>query len=426
MAWMTTLVIGMMTFSSCTGAQEGKLSESEWKNALGFVETTNFTAASGKAHEENGELVTSEKMVFQTDGTKIWVKETDNASDVTYYARDTEGGDYLYLYNSSQDAWVRKATAEGEGVSYGLTVMKGYAENLKGAYKQFSYDKESDAYTAKTVTADGMTLKNVTVTFDGTALKSILFDEGENDPTTYAVVYSYYGETSVTIPDATTLKGQIVTADEWKTMLDFSNVTNYTVKLQSTFTANKVRGDEETDVYIDGDTAWAVDDSSVFQTQTVNGLEFEQLVSGDTLYYGLDGGTMYEYDYDSSTKTWERWLDSEEGDFYFDSYKEMAEEFKDLYDKFAYDKYTSAYTAKNLTIEEDGEEVTYAQVSVLFEDGKLARLELHTTMLSIIGTVITIDYSDYGTTTVTLPEATTVESDGKSLLDQLKDLIGRI
>lgn len=113
-------------------------------------------------------------------------------------------------------------------------------------------------------------------------------------------------------------------------------------------------------------------------------------------YYKETEDTVYRY-----SKNGDIWICEETDNFNADGIYVYCAWFLDKYSSFTYDESTDTYTASSF--ESTFEQVTqsFEYCKVRFQDKKLSYLEYKTLPYSI---TFTLEYSDYGTTSVTLPQ----------------------
>lgn len=320
--------------------------------------------SSAELHPEYAMMVSGE-MGYMSIGS---MAEIDFA-DVKY--DETAKG---YVYSSTENGMTGTAT---------IKILNGM---LAGFISSFSSGEGEDAVA--------------------TVMSLIVYDVGSTDITLPDAMNGNSGDRGDEEPDTPgdeaapeydALAGEAVSAEEWTTIFEKSKYTNFSLS----GTQSSANGSYTSEYFVDGKKAKAKG------TSVQNG-ETRTYES----YIAEEGEDSYEY-YSEAEGIWIK----EKGDTKVSAvYENTVAMFAGIYAQLTYDSAKKAYTATNITIQ--GQAIDYFEIKVA--NGKLLGYSMDFKInadnapvgkepAKISATQYAV-YFAYGTTKVTLPEATKVDS----------------
>ncbi len=403
------------------------------KLALTATETSGYTTGNTSISYSSSTKITD------NDGSNE--SFTDSTSNLTLYEVFTEDS-YSFVSYTNGTNWdgyhVDSQCKVGSSEAYqqanvlsGLVLLYNYFSYTDGAYKYTSTDEdETYIYVVK--------INSGRVTYYSQEYSYTYTDSGDTETYSakYEYTYSNYGSTDVTVPESYTYEYYIsggnvepngnVTQSEWESALSAENLYNVTVNFSSTITDETTYTNGTNDTYVYSETGEIKLDFGV------SGGIIDGYMSMDSeINDSLDGEYCYTR-YDIFGQTWsyvENTYDETDSYMYGDLYEENTEGgggwfFKDLVlygcNTFELvsgfvgmeDYYWSAEYSDGIYTITDGN-YTY---QLKIENGYVTYLSVECTenysgngSTEVYTTKDEFYFSDYGTTSVTVPEEYTYE-----------------
>ncbi len=204
-------------------------------------------------------------------------------------------------------------------------------------------------------------------------------------------------------PDPTKVKGEKVTAEQWAAAFDMSEVTNVTVKAGMKVTQDGNRRGMETVAKFDGDkTQLSITSENNGQTETMNA------------YVSQEGNVTYGYAFDPQEQVWKR-SPIEDNEYTLQAILGEMGDLEEGYTRVTYDEDKKAYVYSETEegFDENNQPITYTMnTTIKIADGKLAVAEVSESDGKSVWEMYFQMYN-YGTTSVTLPQATDVGGEGE-------------
>ncbi len=378
------LTLGLFVFAACDDTPENNsqtggegetvktVTAEEWTAAFATANFTNSTIQ-GSSTMSQGEISETSTTEWEMDGDKI--KETNSVVDgangadyITYYYEKTDN-DYNMYVQSETGGWTTRPI--GQATSPLEDILE-YFNVAKNAYTSVTFDEQKDGYYASTYMTElagtSTVLTDLLVKFSDKKITGISYSAVSGDITrAMSFTVSAYGTTSVTLPTVTPQK---MPESEWDAAFAegvFDNFTSTTTAEGAVVSVTKATKD--------GDTK--------LMQITFGGVE---------TYFEITPGAIYQY-----TQQNGEWVKSVADEFIDPSilFAAMAAG----YDDAVYDAENDTYTLTGL----QAGPTTFDSTVIKFADGKVAET-VSTTKNDNISMVQTVVYSDYGTTSVTLPQ----------------------
>ncbi len=358
------------------------LTADEWADAFKTENFSNFTyeISMSMSSEDLSEEQTS---VWKVDGNKLSEEifdpsgTSDEASDRYYYEKAEEG---YSMYEQENGEWTKSPLDQTTSPLEDIMV---YVLVAEGAYSSVAFDAEKGRYFADSYLSEKDPLfgelTQLTVRFENKKLSSLSYTAvSEGMTIRYSGTFSDYGTTSVTLPQVPEIP-QKMTKQEWLAAFDEENFKNYTGKTitdapPSPITYTVMR-------YVtDGDVTLLH-----YQTDSNRNTYYEVTPDGSFIYEQQDG-------------VWTKEI--------YDSYvidNTLRETIAASYDQAVFNAETNEYVFTDFNVTAlDNYLFTFNSVTVSFADGKLAEITCYRDFGN--GITNTHIYSDYGTTSVTLPQ----------------------
>lgn len=189
-------------------------------------------------------------------------------------------------------------------------------------------------------------------------------------------------------PDVTTVTYTVADEQAWNEVFTGDYLNNGTINIDTKCYSNGVLVPEESLTQIMKSTL-----QSMYMAQTWDGKEQEYfLVNQNGTWYGLTKMDDTWYGMPQEADEVERYTFSgSEGNYYVDRFEE-----------FEYDEVNHCYVANDFVV--DGQSAEY--VKIYIEDGKLVKIEIKGNIDETTYTIAESVFSDYGTTTIDVPEWT--------------------
>lgn len=383
------LTLGLFALAACNDEPENNsqtggegetaktVTAEEWTAAFATVNFTNSTIQ-GSSTISQGEISETSTTEWEMDGDKI--KETNSVVDgangadyITYYYEKTDN-DYNMYVQSETGEWTTRPI--GQATSPLEDILE-YFNVAKNAYTSVSFDEQKDGYYASTYMTElagtSTVLTDLLVKFSDKKITGISYSAVSDDITmALSFTVSAYGTTSVTLPTVTPQK---MPESEWNAAFADDVFDNYTV------TSSDAGAVVSVSEYVnDGET------TLVHQTS-----------GGAKYYFEVTPDATYQYTQENG-----EWIKSVNEEFYIDM--SLFEAMAAGYENAVYDAENDIYT---LTDVQAGT-LTYESIVIKFANGKIA--EMVSTMINDgVSITRTAEFSDYGTTSVTLPTVKTFE-----------------
>lgn len=341
------------------------------------------------AKEEDG------KMVYHLKNTMSYAGSTSENEEI--WICDENGSVY---YRKYEQGWIKNTTEMQFSAENNFLFL-----NFSGKYSSFTYNSETDTYTAQNLT---LTLNNQQVTYPAVSVKFnnkravsvTVTTSGES--ITQAEYAISYGNAVITLPSDEEIWDQteVISADEWSSEL-FSFMRNHTI----------------TTVLSNGATEDTVVKNIAFDENTGAWLIKLIPAMGPENIYEIKDDKAFIY-----TKTGENaWIkENFTAGFNYDFcyYVHIA----DKYDYFVYDKEQDAYIAQNVEIAfGEADPQPFEEIKVVFDNQK----RVSSVSFSSGGYVITETMSDYELTTVTLPSKDEITDKTSMSLQQWESAFDR-
>ena len=420
--------------------------DAAWKAAFAREKYTNYsykmtekdtrgTGAEAKTEDTVIEYKLEEKKAFYA----VQTSKDEEAADGNTQRKTERYETYIAEKDDVLSAYVI-SYADGVKISAGVSSAElhpEYAMMVSGEmgymsigsmaeidFADVKYDETAKGYVYSS-TENGMTGTATIKILNGMLagfISSFSSGEGEDAVATVMSLIVYdVGNTEITLPDAfnghsgnrgdeepdtpsdeaapeyDALAGEAVSAEEWTTIFEKSKYTNFSLS----GTQSSANGSYTSEYFVDGNKAKAK------STSVQNG-ETRTYES----YIAEEGEDSYEY-YSEAEGIWIK----EKGDAKVSAvYENTVAMFAGIYAQLTYDSAKKAYTATNITIQ--GQAIDYFEIKVA--NGKLLGYSMDFKInadnapvgqepAKISATQYAV-YFAYGTTKVTLPEATKVDS----------------
>lgn len=310
--------------------------------------------------------------VYKIDNNKYLVKETPTEEkNIIYYEEESK---ILYKYYYENGKWLRKIEVGENPCRLNLKLA-----NYKDFYESFEFDKKTNEYYLSSYNEN---IKDIKLIFKSDNLYSYEFI---NSNIKYKYVFTYYNNTTVTLP----LKYSDVY--EKKDESGWDKILNATADLTN-FTATSIIEQKKKDEVISSSAfIYKINDnkSYISEINSSQVTEYYKKISNDNEIIYKKSGT--------------NWIEEESKIANINRYNQaqlLPIEFLRLnYDKLVYNEFASSYLLENITYND----YIYKKVSVLVDNDIITYIYFEYVNLSIDNEVyITeiIDFYDFSTTTI--------------------------
>lgn len=149
-------------------------------------------------------------------------------------------------------------------------------------------------------------------------------------------------------------------------------------------------------------------------------MEENDIATTQEVYLKEENGVIYGYSYNETDEAWyyevvdESELNTQDKELI----NEVQETLKDLYDDLKWDSKTSSFTGANITKTIDKTEMSFEEIKITFADKKITYIKMVMAPVENLYEVKVTEeiwLSNYGTTSVTLPNATEKVDDTKQI-----------
>ena len=350
-----------MEVPSPTGTE---VTSSEWVAAFG-VNKPYYIADNYKMDVEMDAGGQTMATTIWVDGLKLKALQTQGiGADETYYNEIVDGQKYQYQFDEGTSKWTKNETSR--------SVADGFANFLEpfgASYTSFTFDNVAETYKCSSLSFGGHLFTNLSINFINKkiaeiSLSSVMEDEGHT-PFTMTFEITYGGQT-VTLPDIPQPSSEQYKVNETQFNAAFTleGLSNVTITTSS---------------------------GSFSQTCEADGTkEFNVNMKPYDFYLNKENGVMYEYKQED-----DKWVKNQkEGTTY--SREDLIRMFGNVYNQLTYDNDSNSYKGTNISIEGA---VRYSEVEYCFENLKVVAING-----SSAGQSMTVNFTKYGQTVVTLPE----------------------
>ena len=313
------------------------------------------------------------KMVYHLKSTMSYAGSTSENEEI--WISDENGSVY---YRKYEQGWIKNTTEMQFSAENNFLFL-----NFAGKYSSFTYNSETDTYTAQNLT---LTLNNQQITYPSASVKFnnkravsvTVTTAGES--ITQAEYSISYGNAVITLPSEEEIWDQteVISEDEWSSELS-SFMRNHTITTVLSYGA--MEATTVKNIALDENTgAWliklihATGPENIYEIKDDKAFIYTKTGENAWIKENFTAGFNYDFCY----------------------YVHIA----DKYNYFVYDKEQDAYIAQNVEIAlGEADPQPFEEIKVVFDDKNKVR----SVSFSSGGYVIAETMSDYGLTTVTLP-----------------------
>ena len=370
------------------------VSEADWNSVLTGDYLTNGTINMEINGYEN-DVISSEdtgSQIMKSSATAMEMTMIyDGQSETQYLVKD---GEQWYAIEKVGDVWYGVEYPADSVASY--TFAGSIATFLVDNYDSFTYDDVNHCYVAEDYDIGMGTYDFVKLYFENNKIVKIELKVTE-DATTYTTItynFSDYGTTTIDVPQWSVAPQNSYTVtdnNEWNEVFTGDYLTNGTINIANNLYVEDVIDQEQS--------------SSMTMKSTETSMVMIMVEGTETLYQYLVNEEDGWYALSQVEDVWYGAAVTNElvGSFTFAGGQGVY--FEDRLSEFTYDEENHCYVANDFNLDV---ETTADTVKIYIENGKLVKMEIKVPVTTDSYGMSEYVFSDYGTTTIDVPEWTLV------------------